>query len=360
MKYKWLVKQLHELMQSYMKKGIDKLPSENTLCQMYKVSRQTVRLALSILEEEGLIEKRQGSGTYITGLSGEDGKNTIGVILPNDQEYYYPQLLDDIQTSLTRQGFRMQAFFTNYEIAAERKILQNLIAHPMRGLLVEGCKSYLPNPNINLYQKLIGRGTSIIFMMNSYDQLPQCPVVKEQNVQGSRMLIDHLIEKGHSSIGCIFQIDTIQGIERHQGFMDAMISHALFPEDSHICWYDTKTLIKLEQEKDMTFIKNMTHESFSDCTAIVCQNDEIAYWLQRELHHQGYELPGDMAIVSFDHTYLSDSSSPTITSLSLNPQKVGIIATRLLTDTLKGLHVTSHEIPWKLHIKDSSDFSITY
>jgi len=40
------------------------LPSENKLCKEYGVSRATVRRALELLGEEGLIEKRQGARTY--------------------------------------------------------------------------------------------------------------------------------------------------------------------------------------------------------------------------------------------------------------------------------------------------------
>lgn len=47
------------------KKG-DKIPSENELCQKYNVSRITVRNALSQLEEEGYIIKKQGKGSFAT------------------------------------------------------------------------------------------------------------------------------------------------------------------------------------------------------------------------------------------------------------------------------------------------------
>ncbi len=40
-------------------------PSESTLQSYYGVSRVTVRSALSMLQEEGLIERRQGSGTLV-------------------------------------------------------------------------------------------------------------------------------------------------------------------------------------------------------------------------------------------------------------------------------------------------------
>ena len=41
-----------------------KLPSENTLSAQYQVSRQTVRKALAILQNEGYIYAEHGRGTF--------------------------------------------------------------------------------------------------------------------------------------------------------------------------------------------------------------------------------------------------------------------------------------------------------
>ena len=51
-KYKWLADRLKEMIFSYIEKGIEKLPTEQELCERFRVSRQTVRLSLSLLEEE--------------------------------------------------------------------------------------------------------------------------------------------------------------------------------------------------------------------------------------------------------------------------------------------------------------------
>ncbi len=42
------------------------LPSENTLSEDYQVSRHTIRQALTILNQDGLIQKQQGKGSIVT------------------------------------------------------------------------------------------------------------------------------------------------------------------------------------------------------------------------------------------------------------------------------------------------------
>jgi len=43
----------------------DKIPAEPELCEAFRVSRITVRRAIDELEQEGLLVRRQGSGTFV-------------------------------------------------------------------------------------------------------------------------------------------------------------------------------------------------------------------------------------------------------------------------------------------------------
>lgn len=43
----------------------ERLPTIAQLCERYRVSDTPVKLALRILEESGLIETRQGKGSYV-------------------------------------------------------------------------------------------------------------------------------------------------------------------------------------------------------------------------------------------------------------------------------------------------------
>lgn len=63
--YEDIVAQLKELVAEGKLKSGDQLPSERELSEMFQVSRASVREAIRSLESMGLIQTRQGEGTYI-------------------------------------------------------------------------------------------------------------------------------------------------------------------------------------------------------------------------------------------------------------------------------------------------------
>ena len=60
-----------------------RIPTEYELCDMFSVSRAPVRQALSELVNEGLLNRQQGSGTFVNRRSG-DSATTLRVIVPED------------------------------------------------------------------------------------------------------------------------------------------------------------------------------------------------------------------------------------------------------------------------------------
>lgn len=282
-KYKWLVEQLREIISDSIQKGINKLPTEQELAVRYRVSRQTVRAALAVLEDEREIRRIKGSGAYITGLSSLEDRNIVGILIPDEQQYEYPALINDIRVALTAEGFSCKVYPTHNHVDQERQILQFLLKSPLRALIVEPVKSALPSPNTELYQRLIQRGTSILFLGCAYPQLSQIPVIYEDNLYGAGLLVQSLVEKGHSSIAGIFQMDDQRGLERYQGFLDAMQNQGLTVPDRNICWYTTQELDDFRQSQDISFLKKFLERITPDCTAFICEDDFIAWLLWEEL-----------------------------------------------------------------------------
>lgn len=70
--YHEIVEQIKELIASGKIKPGDRLPPERELAELFKASRNSVRDAIRVLEQMGLIDSRQGDGTYIRSVTAEE------------------------------------------------------------------------------------------------------------------------------------------------------------------------------------------------------------------------------------------------------------------------------------------------
>ncbi len=330
--------------------GIYKLPSESELCEQYHMSRQTVRTALRLLTEEGLIEKRQGSGSFSTGLGAM--QNTIAVIVNHAEEYTTPAFLATLKSVLGTKGYSINVYSTHSRISEERKILEELKHASIRGIIVEGSKTSLPNPNLDLYKHLMAKGICVLFTSGIYSALTKCVCIKEDNYYGGYLLTKHLIDYGHTKIAGVFKIDDLQGLERYSGFAAALRDYAIPLPEELITWYNAANLEGLQSKSDTGFLSDLLRRNKGLYSAVICQNDEIAYWLIRELSYANIRVPEDISVVSFDNSYMSDLNSPHITTLSPD-RDLGTAAASALLRMIQGESVFSEELSWNLIEKNS-------
>lgn len=332
----------------------DKLPTELELTQLYHVSRQTVRQALEQLVQNGLIEKRQGSGSKVLDKGRSRGSDRIAVVTSYINDYIFPTVLQDIQAVLTRKNYSTLLFSTQNKVDNERTVLQGILHQSVGGLIVEGSKTALPNPNLDLYEKLGLAGIPVVFIHGSYSALPNAVCVSDDNFGGGYLLARHLITKGHTKIAGIFKSDDIQGHQRYLGYLSAMRDAGLSIPDDKVLWYSTEERRYLLDYGHINLLEHFLQFYLKDCTAVICYNDEIADRLVRYLLSLGRKVPGDVAVVSFDNSYYSDLCPVRITSLAHEAHKLGGLAATLLLDQLDGTPCQSQSISWRLVQKESS------
>lgn len=350
-KYVRLAKSLRELILRNTGNGFFKLPSESMICSQYGLSRQTVRHALELLTEEGLIEKRKGSGSFSTGLSAKNSR--IAIVVTCAEEYIYPSLLSDIKSVLGGRGYSARVYSTHSSVSGERKILEELAGSSVRGLIVEGSRTSLPSPNLDLYERLREQGAAVLFLHGHYPNDPGAVCIKDDNFYGGYLLGKHLFLKGHTAVAGIFKWDDMQGPERYHGFLCAARDFGASVPGSRILWYAAPELDALERRSDTGFLISFIQKQLKDCSAVVCYNDEVAYWLIRELQYAGLHVPADITVVCFDNSYLSEMGQVRITTLSHKKHEMGTAAAEGILQMIQGAPVVSRELPWYLAVKES-------
>lgn len=329
-----------------------KLPTELELVQQFRLSRQTVRHALRLLEEEGLIQRRQGSGSYATGLLPGAAPRQIAVVTSFLDDYIFPAILHDASDVFSRQGYSTAVYATENQVSVERDILLRLLEEPVSGLLVEGSKTALPTPNADLYQRLRRAGTPMVFLHGAYGELAGVPCVADDNYGGGYQLARYLTSKGHREIAGIFKSDDVQGPQRYHGAVSALRDAGFFIRDGRFAWYDTEDRRRLLEEKDPRLLVDFLQKRLEGASAVICYNDEIAYHLIQILLETGLRVPEEVAVVSFDNSYLSQISPVPITSLS-HRSRMGRVAAEQMAELLRGEAAHSRSLDWELMVRAS-------
>ena len=331
------------------------LPTEQQLCADHHASRQTVRTALQCLVEEGLIQRRQGSGSRVLSLKETPAppQRTIIIITTNITDYIFPGVLREAESVLSANNCSTLLSATSNQVAQERRILLDLLSRKkIDGVLVEGTKSALPNPNLDLYRKLQAKNVPLVFFHGTYRDLEGAVSVLDDNYNGGHQLVEYLADKGHTRIAGIFKSDDIQGHQRYAGFMDALLDKKLPLDDQRIFWYSTEnTDISNPQS---AYWREIVAPTLEGCTAVVCYNDQVANVLVDYLISRKVKIPEQMAVVSFDNSFYSSLSPRRITSLSHGNGNVGRVAAETLMQLLEGKPVHSSTVPWVLMEKESS------
>lgn len=292
----------------WISKGIDegslkpgtKIPSENVLCEKFSLSRQTIRHAIALMAQEGLLESRRGSGTFVADQRADEaGGSTVAVVTTYVDDYIFPSTIKGIESALSDKGYSMQLSFTNNTVNKERQILLDILEKgDISGIIMEPVKSALPNPNMDIYRKIADKGIKILFINSFYPEL-DFPHVSLNDEECAYKAVNALIEAGHTEIGCVLKLDDGQGRERYRGYLRAMNEHGLPFSYDHVNWIDTIDI--KDGEKALYRVK----ERLKGCSAVFCYNDLVAGMLMRVLSQDGVKFPNEMSIVGMDDSDIS-------------------------------------------------------
>lgn len=346
MKYTIIADDLRrDILNGTLKRG-DRLKTECELADLYGMSRQTVRHSLELLEKDGYIYKKRGSGSYVSyTLPIRKQTHRIGVIVSYIGDFIFPAILRGIDAVLTDNAYSMILKATQNRIENEQTILQSFLQDPVDGLIVEGTKTALPNPNLKLYNALLQKKLPIVFI-NSYDpRIEQPHYVVMNDYEGGLHAVQYLMQHGHRKIVGIFKNDDGQSIDRYAGFMDGLTQNGLPICDDRLIWYNS------ENKKEIlgNLSGMLSHASCVDATAYVCYNDEVARYMIDAMRRFNCDT-SNKTVVCFDENVASDHFDGKIVSLKHPKEIMGHKAATMLINIINGSTEQSSILPWEFEI----------
>lgn len=284
----------------------DKLPSEAEMIKIYKLGRLTIRDALSILANEGLVEKQHGKGTFCKACI-HVPKYRIDVLLDLTNIYFVlPYYLRAISEVLDSEDVNIILSDTKND---DEKICQNIeraISEGTDGVLFQpSFISDVAGPKlISLLATLREKDIPYIMMDGQYENVPLSFAAVDDFNSGT-IAARYFQSLGHKEL-CMIELQEYHNFcKRKAGFCEALDT------PPHIVSFDEHT----QGADDLTLALAELFQKHPGVTGIFCYNDAIAQICYEALSKLNKKVGEDISVMGVDDTIIASALSPGLTSV---------------------------------------------
>ncbi len=327
------------------------LPPEKKLAEQLSCSRVTLRHALQILEQKGLIIKRRGrnGGNFISYRPDPANvkRKNIGLIsniTSPATEPYFLHLLSGIQNELVDKA-------KLHLIAKESREFQDVMNdNTIDGMLLIGCG----RSDEQIYEYLERTGMPHTIINSYFDFYTNRGFVScdSDNFAGGLEAMKHLIELGHTQIGYIgCSNERSNQLDRYNAYKHALSENNI-PFNSglvHICENNAQNGFSYNTAIDMLQQTNKP-------TAIFVAGYYMTIEAIQAIKECNLRVPDDISIVGFDDFNISMHISPPLTTVRQPLEEIGRQSTQQLLEWITSGIVKNRQLtlPTELIIRGST------
>ncbi len=326
-----------------------KLPTEQDLVTYYDSSRTTIRQSLALLEEEGVIKRIHGSGSYYNGETEEvcvEEKVTpklIGLLNFFQLDYIYPEIIRGIENTISEEGYSLVVASSDPDDVKQTEVIKRLLDQGIDGLILE------PNRNLQIMKdhpvlKMVEESGIPVVTTHWGISNKRVSTVSNDDVQAGYEAGRYLIERGHKAIGILYKEDIQAGHDRYIGFVRALEEAKIEVDPSMIKTFDNSDEIHHPRQGYIK-TKEMLLDQQRRPTAIFYFNDLTALQGYAAIREQGLRIPDDISVIGFDNFNTTEMVDPPLTTFEHPKYDLGKWAAKILLDELAG---TRSRLPMKM------------
>ena len=252
--------------------------------------------------------------------------NFVAVTIPSINNANFAQTVRGLSDGLRAGGLQILLGYTEYDMAQEEKLIEQLLTRRPEAIVVTGGK-HTPRAR----RLLENAGIPVV---ETWD-LPEHPignVVGFSNAAAVERLVEHLVEQGKTRIAFIggdTSRDT-RGADRRLGFLRAMERHGLSAH--RLIAAGTPPISMREGATAMGHLL----DTMPDTEAVICVSDLSAFGALTECQRRGVPVPGRISIAGFGDYDIGQICVPSLTTINPFPTEIGEQAARLILRLLDG------------------------
>lgn len=311
----FLYRQLAELIREHIVgggyKAGDRIPSMDDLSAQYQVNKATVRSALTLLGEEGLIYSSPAQGTFVSGVEDSvtpailDSDTMITGLLsttiyPGHTGPYHLKLIEGIRKELGELKANLVHLpIQDYADSDLGKVIQNA---RLNSLILLGPM------DLALIKRIAATKIAAVLLDQVAEEI-NMDCISIDNKGGGRAAMQHLLDFGHR------QIAVIAGDPKHPATIDRMngafaqLKRSPHAKEPYVEY--GRFIIEGGYEATQKLLKLKPRP-----TAIFCMNDEMAAGAIQAIHeHSALRIPQDISVMGFDDSPLATMLHPRLTSV---------------------------------------------
>ena len=307
--------------------------TEKMLSEQYEVSRITAKRAIEDLEQQGILYRKRGVGSFVSrNLPSDDdtaeAPKMISLLVPfATTQGNISEAIGTLSAVLAEQGYFLSIHVTGSSSPKERATLKLLRSQNIAGLVY-----YPKRDNIHLEElnDFMFAGRPIVII----DKQTDCQTVR------------HLLEQGHRNIAFYTAAplsETSSVRDRFAGFLHEMKAAGIAPNPQQLvtCCQELSDDAALSTERT-PFQEQLLAMQRDGITAIIAENDRIAELIFLACRTIGLRIPEDFCLCGFDDTNVSRSLG--ITSIHQDFAGIGREVGRVLLAALENPAVETEKI----------------
>jgi DNA-binding LacI/PurR family transcriptional regulator len=341
-KYVKIVETLRHSIESGRYRNGARLPSEAELVRRFSVSRMTVVKAIQQLQQEGLLVRRAGSGTYAA-ESSSSLKPVLGLIIPDlGQTEIFEPICKGMSSSPTRGASLSWGSSTapgaNKEDEAEH-LCQQYIEQRVSGVFFAPLEFGARRDQVNrrVLKALMNARIPVVLLdrcVLDYPARSDYDLVGLDNRRAGYLVTEHLIRQGAKRVGFLAVEGSAETVEdRIVGYREALYAHGM-PLDRH--------LVLRGDPRDPALLTHAADIAGFD--ALMCANDHTAAHAMRTLLSLGLRIPEDIRIAGVDDVRYAELLPVPLTTLHQPCLDIGAVAMATMLDRISNPRLPARSV----------------
>jgi DNA-binding LacI/PurR family transcriptional regulator len=315
------------------------LPSEAQLVERFSVSRPTVARALRDLQNEGLIRRQAGSGTFVIPRETDaSGAQVLGLLVPERSTTEIFEAICGELGALSRvQGFGLlwggsPLPHADRDTTPEhaREVCEQFIEKGVAGVFFAPLETASENDDSNqeLLELLRQAGIPVVLLDRDVSPFPKrsaADLVSLDNFSAGFMLAEHLIRLGCQKLRFVARPGSAPTVDaRISGTREALIRYGLASNEE---------LIARGDPTDAKFVRDL--RAGSACDGILCANDFTAAELLKTLQELRIEVPSRVRVAGFDDVRYATLLSVPLTTIHQPCREIAEVAFRAMQERIR-------------------------